>query len=140
MVPQSFIVHRLVKSEDLNHHGSLFAGRATEWMVEAGFIAVSSLLNPKNIVCMKVHGVEFRKPIRLGQILRFDSKVINTGRTSLVSYVSVSTVDDDRTIVDGFMTFVHVDDDTRPKAHGIIIEPDSEKDKELQKKAINLPR
>ena len=28
-------ISRLVKSEDLNHHGTLFAGRGAEWFVEA---------------------------------------------------------------------------------------------------------
>ena len=33
---------RLIKSEDLNHHGTLFAGRCAEWFVESGFIAVAA--------------------------------------------------------------------------------------------------
>jgi hypothetical protein len=33
---------RLVKSEDLNHHGTLFAGRTAEWFVESGFLPVFS--------------------------------------------------------------------------------------------------
>ncbi|MDR1055067.1 MAG: acyl-CoA thioesterase [Prevotellaceae bacterium] len=140
MEPKSFIIHRLVKSEDLNHHGSLFAGRGAEWMVEAGFIAAASLLNPKNIVCLKIHGIEFRNPIRPGQTLCFDARVINTGRTSLTSYVSVSIVNEEKTVVEGFMTFVYVDENTLPKPHGIVIEPVSDEDKALQKRVKELPR
>ena len=33
---------RLVKSEDLNHHGTLFAGRTAEWFVEAGFVSAAA--------------------------------------------------------------------------------------------------
>ena len=29
----------LVKQEDLNHHGTLFAARAAAWFVEAAFVA-----------------------------------------------------------------------------------------------------
>jgi len=50
---------RLVKSEDLNHHGTLFAGRTAEWFVESGFIAAASILDPKTIVCLKIHGMYF---------------------------------------------------------------------------------
>ena len=39
MEPKTFITHHLVRSEDLNHHGTLFAGRSSEWFIEAGFIA-----------------------------------------------------------------------------------------------------
>lgn len=140
MQPESFIIHRLVKSEDLNHHGSLFAGRGAEWMVEAGFIPAASLLSPKNIVCLKIHGIEFLSPVRPGQILKFNAKVINTGRTSLTSYVSVSLVNDDKIVVDGFLTFVYVDENTKPKPHGIIIEPTNDGDRALQERAKNLPR
>ena len=31
----------LVKGEDLNHHGTLFAARAAAWLVEAGFAAAA---------------------------------------------------------------------------------------------------
>ncbi len=30
------VTNRFVKSEDLNHHGTLFAGRTSEWFVETG--------------------------------------------------------------------------------------------------------
>ena len=36
----------LVKGEDLNHHGTLYAGRGVEWMVETGFIVASIVMAP----------------------------------------------------------------------------------------------
>ncbi len=140
MQPQRFQTHRLVKTEDLNHHGTLFAGRGAEWIVESGFIAVASLLNPKNIVCAKIHGIQFTSPVRPGEIIRFESMVISTGRASLTAYVSVCRKGDTTPIVDGFITFVHVDDNTKSTPHGIVIEPVTELDKELQEKAKALPR
>jgi acyl-CoA hydrolase len=53
--PKVVYTTRLVKSEDLNHHGTLFAGRTAEWFVESGFIAAARLINPQNIVCLKIH-------------------------------------------------------------------------------------
>ena len=47
----------LIKSEDLNHHGTLYAGRSAEWLVESGFIAAANLTSPENIVCLKIHGM-----------------------------------------------------------------------------------
>ena len=38
---QALSIYHLVKSEDLNHHRTLFAGRGAEWLVEAGFIAAA---------------------------------------------------------------------------------------------------
>ena len=45
-----YTTYRLIKSEDLNHHGTLFAGRSAEWFVESGFIAASSIINPNTTI------------------------------------------------------------------------------------------
>ena len=39
---ESKLMH-LVRSEDLNHHGTLFAGQMAKWLVEAGVITASRL-------------------------------------------------------------------------------------------------
>lgn len=81
---------RLVKSEELNHHGTLFAGRAAEWFVESAFIAASSTLgDPKNVVCLNVHGLLFRYPVKKGEIAKFSSRVANLGKTSIVVYTKI---------------------------------------------------
>ena len=129
---------RLVKSEDLNHHGTLFAGRTAEWFVESGFIAVASLLNPENVVCLKIHGMFFTKPAKSGDVLKFSSKVVYAGRTSLTSYVHVEKNGDEKSLVDGFITFIHVNDETRPAPHHIEIIPATETDKNLFETASNL--
>ncbi|NTV89761.1 MAG: acyl-CoA thioesterase [Clostridiales bacterium] len=112
------IIHRLVKSEDLNHHGTLFAGRASEWFVEAGFIAAAKLTNPVNIVCKNIHGMVFQSPVKKGEVIRLESSVVLTGRTKIVVYVKIMK-SETKHVVDGFMTFVHVNDDGNPVPHGL---------------------
>jgi acyl-CoA hydrolase len=136
--PSSSVTMRLVKSEDLNHHGTLFAGRTAEWFVESGFIAATSLLDPKNVVCLKIHGMFFTKPARSGEVLRFSSKVVCTGRSSLTVYVHVEKSNEDKTFVDGFVTFIHVDEETKPCSHNIEIKPVTEEDKKLFETARGL--
>jgi len=128
--------NHLVKSEDLNHHGTLYAGRTAEWFVEAGFIAVARIKEPRNIVCLKIHGMTFSRPVKCGEIVTFTSKVIHAGRTSFVTYVNVST--NNGQVVDGFITFIHVNDDSKPVPHGITIEPVTDEDRSLQEKAKAL--
>jgi hypothetical protein len=48
--PKVFSTMRLVKSEDLNHHGTLFAGRSAEWFVESGLLLRHRLLGHKAFV------------------------------------------------------------------------------------------
>lgn len=131
---------RLVKSEDLNHHGTLFAGRTAEWFVESGFIAVASLLNPRNIVCLKIHGMFFTKPAASGDVLKFSSKVVYAGNTSVTAYIHVEKNDADKPLVEGFITFIHVDENTKPCRHFLTIIPENEADKQLYEAAKNLKR
>jgi acyl-CoA hydrolase len=129
---------RLVKGEDLNHHGRLFAGRVAEWFVDSGFIAAASLADPENIVCLNVHGMLFLKPIKNGMVIRFDSKPVFAGRTRLVSYVKVVDNNSEELFVDGFITFIHVDRDSKAIPHGITVQAVNPEDIELQRKAKNL--
>ena len=133
MEPKKISYVRLVKSEDLNHHGTLFAGRCAEWFVEAGFIAVASLLPTQNIVCLKIHGLEFSYPLRLGQIAQFTSKVVYAGKTSIKVYVELTPVDEQSIAVSGFITFVYIDKDGKPKPHGLSLELSNENDLKLNK-------
>lgn len=131
---------RLVKSEDLNHHGTLFAGRTAEWFVESGFIAAASILNPRSIVCLKVHGMYFSKPARPGDILKFTSKIVYAGKSSLTAFVDVKMKGNDQALVSGFVTFIHVDHETKPLAHNLVINPVAEEDKRLFEEALALRR
>ena len=138
MKSQTFHYDRLVKSEDLNHHGTLFAGRSAEWFVEAGFIAVASVLPPKNIVCLKVHGLTFTRPIHAGTIVRFESKIVKTGRSSLTVYVQIRVATLDSPVLRGFITFVHVDDEGHAKPHGLALTLETDEDRRLHQEALAL--
>jgi acyl-CoA hydrolase len=136
--PEAIVTTRLVKSEDLNHHGTLFAGRTAEWFVESGFIAATSHLNPRSVVCLNIHGMFFTRPARSGDILRFSSSIVYTGKTSITVYVHVEKREEERPLVDGFVTFIHVDENTRPFPHFLDIEPSSEEEKRLYETAKAL--
>lgn len=138
--PVNNISMRLVKSEDLNHHGTLFAGRTAEWFIESGFIATTALLDPKSVVCLKVHGMYFTSPAKPGEVLRFESKIVHTGKSSLVAYIRVCKSNCAKTLVEGFVTFIHVDEETRPMPHNIVTEPLTEDDRLLSGQAEVLKK
>jgi acyl-CoA hydrolase len=133
--PDTMVTMRLVKSEDLNHHGTLFAGRTAEWLVESGFIAASYMLNPQNVVCLRIHGMFFSKPARSGDVLKFSSKVVYTGKTSITVYVQVNMTGSEKPLVDGFVTFIHVDEQTRPSPHFLEVHPVTYEDIKLYETA-----
>ncbi|HAN79618.1 MAG TPA: acyl-CoA thioesterase [Bacteroidales bacterium] len=136
---RSFSTYRLVKSEDLNHHGTLYAGRSAEWFVESGFVAASSLLPAKNIICLKIHGMSFLHPVRPGQTICFESRVVFTGKSSLRVYTKVYLGNQPEVLyVEGFITFIHVDENTKPKPHGLEIVPETEEEIKLYELAKNV--
>jgi acyl-CoA hydrolase len=126
----------LVKGEDLNHHGTLFAGRTAEWFVESGFIAAASQTKPENIVCLKIHGMAFTKPINKGDLVTFNSQIVLTGKTKLVAYIEV--VVHEIVVVRGFITFVHVDLQGNPLPHGLDYKPNTEEEIKLYEEAKAL--
>jgi len=139
MAFKSNLSFRLVKSEDLNHHGTLFAGRCAEWFVESGFVAVAAFLSTKHIVFLKINGMEFLYPIHAGDVLAFDSRVVRAGRTSLSVYVKVYEQKKASDIFsEGFITFCHVDDETRPTPHNISLTAKTPEEINLQQEAKNL--
>lgn len=130
----------LVKSEDLNHHGTLFAGRMAEWFVEASFIAAAGLHgNPADIVCIKIHGMKFPTPVGKGSLLFLYSKVVRAGTTSLTVYTYSTAGNEDTVLTDGFVSFVCVDDKGKKKPHNIVLpEPEDAHEAKLRDMAKGL--
>lgn len=134
-------ISHLIKSEDLNHHGTLFAGRSAEWLVEAGFIAAASeTRKPEEVVCINIHGFVFKSPVKKGEILNLESRVAKVGNSSITVYVEAITEMDSISRVDGFITFVSIDEESRKKkAHGLLLDsPKDDKEEKIREKANKL--
>ncbi len=127
---------RLVKGEDLNHHGTLYAGRSAEWFVESGFISAAMPTNPENIVCVKIHGMTFSRPIRKGEVVTFKSRIAKVGQTRIVVLIEAFVAE--QLAVRGFMTFVHVDLQGTPLPHGLELVPATDEEKALYDEALKL--
>ena len=136
---KTFVAYRLIKSEDLNHHGTLFAGRSAEWFIESGFIAATEKVRPEHLICLKIHGMHFTKPGRIGDVIAFSSKVVLAGTTSLTTYTKVFKRDNpEEVMVEGFTTFIHVNRHTIPAPHGVVVKPQTSEDKKLNEEAKSL--
>lgn len=125
----------MVKSVDLNHHGTLYAGRAAEWVVETGFMTARAALDcsPANIVCVRMNGMDFREPVRAGETIVMEGRPVTVGRTSISIYVKVTTLrphQPPKLATEGLLTFVHVIEG-KAMPHGVTAEPTA--DPELQR-------
>ncbi len=117
----------LVKSIDLNHHGTLFAGRMAEWLVETGFMTARAALGcpPENIVCVRLNGMDFREPVHAGDTLVLEGRTVMTGRSSITVFVNATVLrggEAHPTGTEGFATFVHIVD-SKGAPHGVTLDP-----------------
>ena len=139
MTERTSIFH-LVKYEDLNHHGTLFAGRMSEWMVEACFIcAARAVKRPEDVVCVQVHGMSFIKPARRGDIIRVEAQLAYLGQKSITVYGQVFANQAVDPYVTSFATFVTIDQQGKPYAHGLTLSPEYiEQNQDIHQKAKAL--
>jgi acyl-CoA hydrolase len=119
------VTTRLVKSQDLNHHGTLFAGRMAEWLVESCFLAASRAFGkPEDLVCLKIHGLTFTRPARSGDAIEIVALPARYGSTSITVGAEVFVNEEKAAAVRGFVTFVTVDAGGKPYAHGLVLGPE----------------
>lgn len=141
IIMKVYETHHLVKGEDLNHHGTLYAARAAAWFVEAAFAAVACTQgSAEGIVCRNLHNMSFSKPVSKGSVVDISSRVVYVGETSLMVAVEVVDAMSGEKAVDGFVTFVTIEQGSgRKKAHGIVLdEPQDEAESKLRRRALEI--
>ena len=81
----------LVIPPHTNHIGTIFGGRVLELMDLTGAMAAMRF-SGEDVVTVSMDAVDFKEPIHLGDIIELKSKVIQTGKTSLVVKVDIYRV------------------------------------------------
>jgi len=139
MLEETVISH-LIRPEDLQHHGTLFAGRMAEWFVETCFIAACRLTGrPEDIVCVQIHGMHFRKPANNGDIIEIRSKIAYLSRTSITVYGQAFINQNKVHAVSGMITFVTVNKENIPYAHGLVLpEEYIAQNREIHEEAVKI--
>ena len=80
----------------------------------------------------------FNRPVRKGEVVRFDSRVVLTGRSRIVAHIQMKGTSSEDIVVDGFITFVNVDEQGHSLPHGITILPETPEEEEIQARAKAL--
>lgn len=125
----------LVKGEDLNHHGTLFAARAAAWLIEAGFVAAACEHgNSDEVVLRNLNNMSFSKPVQKGSIINFISRVVYVGSTSMMVSVLAKDAMTGQVAVEGYITFVTIDAGTGQKLTHSIALDDTTDEEELRQR------
>lgn len=105
--------YKIVLPEHLNDFGSLFGGTLLKWIDEIAYIHVSLDYPGRQFVTVSLDNVEFKNPIRNGQILRFMCTRTREGTTSVSYHVQVVgaryIANEERIVFENTITFVSVD-------------------------------
>ncbi len=106
--------YKIVLPADLNDYGSLFGGTLLKWIDEIAYIRVSLDFPEQHFVTIALDNVEFKHPIRKGQILRFHCLKTRVGRTSVSYLVKVYGArynrESEAVLFENNITFVCVDE------------------------------
>ncbi|MCR6664210.1 MAG: acyl-CoA thioesterase [Luteimonas sp.] len=82
----------IVFPDHTNHLGTLFGGQALAWMDKAAFIAASRYARC-TVVTARSEQVDFKLPIKQGQLVETIARVVEVGNTSMQVQVDVVAED-----------------------------------------------
>ena len=128
----------LVLPNDTNYHGNLIGGQLMYWMdIAAGMTASKH----SNTLCVtaSVDHLRFKTPIKLGNLVHLESKIVRAFSSSMEIYIKVTGEDviEKRKYEshEAFFTFVSVDAETHPiKVPDVM--PETELEKSMFEDAI----
>lgn len=103
----------LAEPNDVNYSGNVHGGKVMKWIDEIGY-ALSIQFTKKYCVTKFVDDIEFLKPIRIGDLVNLEAKIIKVGKTSLRIKIDVSSTNliknKSKKNCECFIVFVAVDE------------------------------
>lgn len=107
----------LVFPKDTNFHGTAFGGFVLSLMDKAASIAAVRH-SKANVVTARMDAVDFHVPIRVGDAVALEARVVKVGRTSMTIRVDVQrehlASGEQQLATSGTFVFVAVDSEGRP--------------------------
>jgi len=121
---------QLVLPNDTNLLGNLLGGRLLHWIDIVGALAATRYAR-KTVATVSIESVDFRHPIRKGEMVMLNARVIWTGRTSIKVRVAVKAENMYTGAVictnNAMLTYVAMDENGSPYPVPKI-QPDTEED------------
>ncbi len=122
----------LVLPNDANLLGNLLGGRLLHWIDIAGAMAAQRHCN-STVVTAAIDSVEFRHPVKVGEMITLIARVTWVGRTSMEITVDVYSENfltgERKRTNKAYVTYVAVDREGRPvEACGLRLETEEERE------------
>jgi acyl-CoA thioesterase YciA len=110
----------VTKVSDIGVHGNLFGGTMMSWIDESAVSYAMQLCDTPRMVTVKIDELVFKKPVKVGNLLKVYGKVIEFGNTSVSIYIEVRKHNVyngvQETVTHTNIKFVRIDDEGNPLA------------------------
>ncbi|MEO1260226.1 MAG: hotdog domain-containing protein [Bacteroidota bacterium] len=115
-----FFTRKLIRPEDLNANDTLFGGSLLRWIDEEAGIYAMSKLRSKRVVTKYMSEINFVASAKQGDVIEIGLQFNEIGRTSITFGCEVRQMFSRKTIITiDKIVFVLVDENGRPKPHGV---------------------
>jgi len=108
----------ICKASEIGIHGNLFGGLMMSLIDECGAIYAAQICDTSRIVTIKIEELIFKKPVRVGNIIKFYGSVVKFGNTSVTLYIEARKhnvhTGDQEIVTHTNITFVRIDDEGIP--------------------------
>ncbi|MEZ4427563.1 MAG: hotdog domain-containing protein [Nannocystaceae bacterium] len=116
--PGAPTIRQMMMPRDTNAHGTIFGGHILSLIDQAGAVAALEV-GARKVVTVAIREVEFKAPVRVGDLVSCYASVVRRGLTSVTVAVRVTADNHARArfgveVTTAELVFVHVDDDGRP--------------------------
>ena len=113
----SIILRFLAEPSTVNFGGKVHGGTVMKWIDEAGYACATSW-SKRYCVTVFIGSIRFHRPIRIGDLVEVEARLVYTGNTSMNISVQVRSSDmkggQMQTTTECLIVFVSVDEEGKP--------------------------
>lgn len=108
----------ICKKGDIGVHDNMFGGTIMSLIDDAAASYTAQICDTQRVVTLKIDELVFKKPVKVGSILKIYGDIIEFGNTSVTVEIDVRKhnvyTGAQETVTHTKMKFVRIDDDGRP--------------------------
>jgi acyl-CoA thioesterase YciA len=108
----------ICKKGDIGVHDNMFGGTIMSLIDDAAASYTAQICDTQRVVTLKIDELIFKKPVKVGSILKLYGKVVSFGTTSVTIYVEVRKhnvyTGAQETVTHTKIIFVRIDDEGKP--------------------------
>ena len=113
------VTTHICKASDIGVHSNMFGGTMLALIDLSAGAYASQICDTQKIVTLKIDELIFKKPVKVGSILKVYGEVVSFGNTSVTLYVEVRKhnvyTGEQDIVTQTKIVFVRIDEDGKPR-------------------------